>query len=91
MLEHERYRELYYPMIKTPILHTIGLLDCHISESQTMKLVERCSNASIYYFFGTHYVPREKGFVSVLVEFLSTTLGWAKQFENSDSTTTSVS
>ncbi|CAG8012882.1 unnamed protein product [Penicillium salamii] len=75
MLSQTQYRYLYYPKIETPILHFIGKLDPWISGSQTLKLARRCRSAKVAYFMGTHYVPRTKETVKMLVQFVTDACG----------------
>ncbi|KAJ5726220.1 uncharacterized protein N7483_007577 [Penicillium malachiteum] len=74
-LSHKKYRSLYYPKIETPILHYIGTLDSWISESQTLKLAKRCRYVKIAYFMGTHFVPRSRGMLEILVHFVTESCG----------------
>jgi hypothetical protein len=64
------YAPIYYPKIKTPILHVIGCLDPMIAPSRSLQLAESCVNSDIYQFWGTHYVPRTRDFLKVVSGFM---------------------
>lgn len=68
-LGHPLYRSLYSPKIETPFFHVIGTLDTMIEESQSLRLRDSCTNSSLHYFFGTHYVPRSNDFLTALAQF----------------------
>lgn len=72
---HKRYRPLYYPKIETPILHFIGTLDPWIPESRTLQLARRCRSTKVAFFTGTHFVPRSRDTVKILVRFVNDTCG----------------
>lgn len=68
-LDHPTYTPLYSPKIETPILHVIGTLDTMIEESQSLRLRDSCKDPSLYYFLGTHHVPRSDDFLNALALF----------------------
>jgi surfactin synthase thioesterase subunit len=68
-LGHPSYNQLYDPKVETPILHVIGTMDTMIDESQSLRLRDRCTDSSLHYFFGTHYVPRDTDFLEALTLF----------------------
>ena len=48
-------------------------MDTTIDESQSLRLRDSCTNSSLHYFFGTHYVPRSKDFLNALALFFENT------------------
>jgi hypothetical protein len=64
------YAPIYYPKIKTPILHVMGCLDPMITPSRSLQLAKNCVNADIYQFWGTHYVPRTRDFLKLVSGFI---------------------
>ncbi|KAJ5637974.1 hypothetical protein N7490_007853 [Penicillium lividum] len=68
------YKEFYSPKIETPILHSIAIMDGMIAPLESMQLAKSCSHASLYTFFGTHYVPRSSEFVETLGDFVMNAL-----------------
>ena len=75
MMAHPKYRTLYDPQIKTPILHFIGKWDTITSEYQTMKLVECCSNPVIIRHLGEHIMPKSKDAKKAMMEFITINFG----------------
>ncbi|CAG8902028.1 unnamed protein product [Penicillium egyptiacum] len=69
-LAHPEYAPIYYPKIKTPILHVMGCLDPMIDPSRSLRLAKKCVNTEIYQFWGTHYVPRTRDFLKVFGRFV---------------------
>ncbi|KAJ5108354.1 hypothetical protein N7456_005029 [Penicillium angulare] len=67
--EHPLYKPLYYPKIETPTLHVIGTMDTTVDECQSLRLLKSCTDPSLHYFFGTHYVPRSEDFLDALTRF----------------------
>ncbi|KAJ5659726.1 hypothetical protein N7507_006177 [Penicillium longicatenatum] len=68
------YKDLYSPRIETPILHVIALMDNVVEPKESRQLARFCSNATLYSFFGTHYVPRSPQFVGRLADFIRSAL-----------------
>ncbi|KAJ5766672.1 uncharacterized protein N7511_004288 [Penicillium nucicola] len=63
-LENKCYEGFYFPNIVTPIFHAVGELDSTVSPAQTRNLARHCSYPWFYEFFGGHYVPQNKDFMS---------------------------
>lgn len=60
------------------MLHAVGELDSTVSPEQTRSLAQQCSFPWLYEFFGGHYVPQYKEFLSFnlsLGRFLREVLG----------------
>ncbi|PWY85902.1 hypothetical protein BO70DRAFT_428016 [Aspergillus heteromorphus CBS 117.55] len=70
MLGHREYRDLYYPRIRTPVLHHIAELDIMIPARMTRRLAARCSKAQVRTSFATHHVPRQPETTRAAVEFV---------------------
>ncbi|KAI9370608.1 serine hydrolase-domain-containing protein [Aspergillus egyptiacus] len=60
MLGNPIYRDLYPPVIHTPVMCFTGLLDPVVPGSLTMALAKRCATSTVHSFWGTHYVPRTR-------------------------------
>jgi len=75
MLAHPKYRPLYDPQIRTPILHFIGKWDTITSEDQTMKLVECCGNPVVIRHLGGHIMPKSKDAKNAMMEFIKMNFG----------------
>jgi predicted esterase len=73
-LENQSYVPIYSPKIKTPILHVIGTMDTMIDPSLSLRLSKFCANASLRYFQGTHFVPRDWAFLEDLSQFVRNSL-----------------
>ncbi|PYH88641.1 hypothetical protein BO71DRAFT_364997 [Aspergillus ellipticus CBS 707.79] len=84
MLGHRKYRDLYYPSIRTPVLHHIAELDIMIPARMTRRLVKRCRKAKVWTFFGTHYVPRQPETTKTAVEFIFRCIGEESAAEHTD-------
>ncbi|KAH8650369.1 serine hydrolase-domain-containing protein [Tricladium varicosporioides] len=68
ILSHPQYKSLYYPRIKTPVLHFIGNFDPIIPEDHTLKLAGRCKNRLIVHHPGAHFVPRGTIFQKAMIK-----------------------
>jgi hypothetical protein len=67
------------------MLHAVGELDSTVSPGQTRSLARQCSFPWIYTFFGGHYVPQHKDFLSFsqsLGRFLREVLGPSKMVQD---------
>lgn len=67
------YDKIYDPMIRTPILLTIGSHDPVITAENSQRLAKHCQFARIFEFSGVHYVPQFKeshDFRKTLIDFL---------------------
>ncbi len=82
------YEAFYEPLIKTPVLHFIGQLDSVVEEKRSRALVDACVDADektakdgdvgeerVVYHPGGHFVPSQRGYVNVVVEFIRKMLG----------------
>lgn len=83
-LSHPDYRAIYYPKIRTPILHVIGTLDPIIPSSDTLTLVKRCQNTEVFYFPGTHYVPRTQDAINTVIFFVKRAFKSGGVFEDAE-------
>ena len=75
MLKCPSYRPAYHPKIRTPIIHIIGKYDPMTEETSTLSLAKRCSNGSIIYHPGSHYVPTKTFFLEKVVGFVEVAMG----------------
>jgi hypothetical protein len=79
-LRNQCYEAFYSPRISTPMFHAVGELDATITPAQTETLALDCLYPWFYQFFGGHYVPQSKEYMSFrhsLEEFLRDVLGLA--------------
>lgn len=77
-LKNQCYEAFYSPRILTPMFHAFGQLDATITPAQTEMLALDCSYPWFYQFFGGHYVPQSKEYMSFrrsLEGFLRDVLG----------------
>ncbi|CAG8908379.1 unnamed protein product [Penicillium egyptiacum] len=64
------YNDLYSPKIETPIFLAIASIDVIIPESASLRLRDSSTNTALYFFKGTHCVPRDELFLESLVHFI---------------------
>ncbi|PMD17811.1 hypothetical protein NA56DRAFT_727830 [Hyaloscypha hepaticicola] len=60
ILSHPVYKTVFYPMLKTPVLHFIGELDTHLPLREMLKFSKRYKNSRTVSHPGSHFVPRYK-------------------------------
>ncbi|OGE47652.1 hypothetical protein PENARI_c039G01968 [Penicillium arizonense] len=85
-LGNKCYEAFYYPKIATPTFHTFGTLDETVTPAQTAGLAKQCAYAYSFGFFGGHYVPQSKEYMSFrqsLERFLKKVLGMPAQVHES--------
>ncbi|KAJ5318274.1 hypothetical protein N7476_004694 [Penicillium atrosanguineum] len=63
-LRNQYYEAFYCPRISTPMFHAFGELDATVTPTQTEALALDCSYPWFYQFFGGHYVPQIKEYIS---------------------------
>ncbi|OQD78053.1 hypothetical protein PENANT_c093G03996 [Penicillium antarcticum] len=83
-LENKCYEAFYFPNIVTPMFHAVGELDSTVSPAQTRSLARHCSYPWFYEFFGGHYVPQNKDFMSFgqsLQSFLREVFGLCEEVQ----------
>jgi hypothetical protein len=57
-------------------------MDTMIDVSQSLRFRDSCTNSSLHYFFGTHYVPRSKDFLDALALFFDNTFEYNENEED---------
>ncbi|KAJ5761301.1 hypothetical protein N7520_008457 [Penicillium odoratum] len=83
-LSHPYYKAIYRPKIRTPVLHFIGTLDPIIPPSDTLRLVKRCQCTEVFYFPGTHHVPRTMDVAYTVAMFIKNLLKTHGEVERDD-------
>ncbi|KAJ5360795.1 Serine hydrolase FSH [Penicillium concentricum] len=74
-LGHPIYDDLYSPKIETPIFLAIASIDVSVAESESLRLRDSSTNTALYFFEGTHHVPRDGRFLESLTQFIEDVLG----------------
>ena len=70
ILAHPLYKSLFYPRLKTPVLHFVGEHDTHLPQCEMVKFSKRCKNIRTVYHPGSHFVPRYKFCQEEILAFL---------------------
>ncbi|OQE38521.1 hypothetical protein PENCOP_c008G04901 [Penicillium coprophilum] len=73
-LGHPLYHNLYNPKIETPIFLAIASIDVMVAESESLRLRDSSTNTTLYFFEGTHNVPRDGVFLNSLTRFIEDVL-----------------